>query len=231
MPTKFYLHNATTGDSGTLPGAGVSVATTAPTKIASGVNRSMDDTIGTAQASVVLTTNATTASQPSLICRFLSSPIAAQTIAAQLVICSEAFAESSLNSNFLLEMVLAVWRPGTGEVVGRMSDWVSPNFDASRTIEPTSAGVETAFTNSPSNGGTTSVTAQDGDVLVLEYWRDDTAQGMATAYTNTAYYDGTTEGSATTNAAYLLFANNVTMSAGAAANPPYLNPMQPLIVQ
>lgn len=218
MALKFYLHNATTTDTGTLPGAGASVATTAPVLIASGVNRSMDATIGTAQASVVLTTNAVTTAQQSLIVRFLSAPIAAQTLAAQTVFCSTAFSESSLNSNLHLQMVLAVWRPGTGAVVGRLSDWNGAvGFNASSTLEPSVAATETTDT-APQNSTTSAVTAAADDVLVLELWRDTTAQTMATAYTNTVFYDGTVEGSATTNAAYLNFTNDVAMS-GAAALP------------
>src|SRR4051812_14949845 len=83
MVLKFYLHDATTTDTGTLPAAGVSVTTQAPTQIADGTNRSMDDTIGALQASVALTTQAHTSPQPSLIARFCSAPIAAQTLAAQ----------------------------------------------------------------------------------------------------------------------------------------------------
>jgi hypothetical protein len=99
-----------------------------------------------------------------------------------------------------------VWRPGTGTVVGRIWDSLG---GGNSTTEPAVAATEESA--DAALNGTTSVTAQDGDVLVCELWRDGTVQGMGTAYTNTVFYDGTTEGSASTNAAYLLFANDVAM--------------------
>ena len=42
----------------------------------------------------------------------------------------------------------------------------------------------------------------DGDILVVELWAENT-QGNSTSRTNTIYYDGTTEGSTTSNAAFL----------------------------
>src|SRR5947209_3318571 len=100
MVLKFYLHNATTGDTGTLPATTASISGSVPTKIASGTNRSMDATIGVAQTSVALTTNANQVGQPSLIARFCSAPIAAQTIASQAFALHAASSMSSALSAF-----------------------------------------------------------------------------------------------------------------------------------
>jgi hypothetical protein len=220
---KFYLHRAVTGDSGTLPAATVSVSATTPTQIADGTNYSMDSTISAvAQTSKVLTTNAVTTAQASLIVRFLSVPIAAQTIAAQTIHYRCAISESNSNSNFGVSYVLALWRPGTGAVVSRLQDQL--NGTQSRNATTTEADADLGTTS-------TVATAQDGDVLVMEFWRDLVVQGMATSYSNTVFYDGTVEGSATDNAAYVLFANDVAMQAAAAAQVPYVNSMPPLIAQ
>lgn len=223
MTLKFYLHNAATSDTGTLPGAGVSVSATTPSQIVSGTNRAMNGTIGVFQASGLLTTLANTNPQPSLIHRFLSDPIAAQTIASQLVSVKLGVAESNLNSNVHLVAIVAVWRPSDGSIVGRIWDG-----GGSSTAEPAVAATEES--QNTSLNGTTSVVAADGDVIVCEVWRDSTIQAMATAYTNTAFYDGTVEGSASDNAAYLLFANDVAMFT-APARVPYTNPMPQLLAQ
>jgi hypothetical protein len=112
-------------------------------------------------------------------------------------------------------MVLGVWSPGTGALVGNIADWVGL---AQRVNLNSTTEIDATLTNS---SFVSSRTASDGDVLVLEVWRDNIAQSMSTAYSNTIFYDGTTEGSATTNAAYLLFANDVAMSGAAAHIPPH----------
>jgi hypothetical protein len=218
MTQRFYLHAATTTDTGTLPGAAVSISATTPTKIASGVNRDMNDTGGVLQTSVVLTTNANVNPQPSMIARWLSKPIAAQTINTVVNIgVSGAHAESNLLSNFESIFVLGVWRPGTGALVGRIFD------QAGRLVEPGTAAVEEWEDGSVSAGFQTAVTSQLGDVLVLEWWRADTVQGMATGYTNTAFFDGTIEGSATTAAAFVDVGQEITMAAVPVPDVPYRN--------
>lgn len=212
MVTKFYLHNATTTDFGTLPAAGVSASTvsaSAGTTI-SLVNKSMDATIGTAQASLAKTTLATTTAQKVPIGRWLSAPLAAQTIAAQLVNLGIAGSESSTNSAFGTKTEIVVWRPSTGARVGEV--FLGGTF-ATGVFSATTE----ASTLTQSSGNSSSIVLQDDDILIVEVWRNLAVQTMATAYTNTIFFDGTTEGSATTNAAYVLFANDVALSAAAAA--------------
>lgn len=201
--SKFYLHATTTGNGGTLPAGTASVSATSPTKIASGTNRSMNATIGTSQTSIALTTNAVTSNQSSMIGRWISDPIGAQTISSQTITVHCGESESNSNSNFNVSYVLAVWRPSNGSVVGRI-------YDLNAALSP-AAGTSETDTSISTSTGVSSVTASQGDVLVIELWRNSTVQGMGTSYTNTIFYDGTTEASASTNAAYVNFANAITM--------------------
>lgn len=203
MPTKFYLHAATTAVAGTLPSS--SVSGTAPTQTASATNRTFDTSIGTGQTSVTLTTLAQTTTQNGVICRFISPPLEAQTLSSQVISMSGAFSESNASSDFIPNWVLAVWRPSTGALVGRMVDrtgvaWAEPGT------------TQTAGTSNAAGGVTvTAQTAQQGDVLVIELWRAPGTQGMAVAYTNIAFFDGTTEASTTNCATFIQFTNDVAL--------------------
>lgn len=191
---KFYLHAAVTDVSGTLPGAS-SIAAVAPSALFDQVNRKMDDVIGTAQTSKAYTTISTSSAQSALMGRFVSSPIAAQTIPSQGVTVSCAGSENSGQSNFQMTFSLAVWRPSTGAIVGRIADRVATATEYNTTQTSRVASV----------AASTAVTALDGDVLILEVWRASVAQGTTTPRTNTIFYDGTTELSSTSDAAYLSF--------------------------
>lgn len=210
MATKFYLHRDTTADTGTLPGAGVSVGTFSVTAIATGgdTNRVADTTIGvSAQTSIALTTNNVQTPQPSLMLRCVSAPIAAQTLSAQTITLGVGVKESNTNSNFACELVvLAVWRPGTGAIVGYLFD------TGGLGVGPGVLGNSTSQLWGTSGVTCSPVTSQDGDILVFELWRSTATQGMSTAYTNTIFYDGTTEASTTNAASYVNFANTVTFA-------------------
>jgi hypothetical protein len=220
--SKFYVHRTATSDTGTLPAAGASVSATTPRVILDGTNYSMDATIGAgAETSKVLTTIADTAAQASLLVRFLSDPIAAQTIAAQTVTFDLSRVESNANSNFACLAVIAVWRPTGGSVVGRIADLALNLGLNSSTTKAAGSASQTS----------TSVTAANGDILVLEVWRDATVQAMATAYTNSYFYDGTTESSITSEASFISFTTPITMSGGGAPaeQPVHRNPMVQLL--
>ncbi len=166
-------------------------------------NKSMDGTIGVSQTSLAYATDNTSATdQKQPLVRFLGPLIAAQTISAQSVSYHAGVQQSNTNSVFQAWCCIGVWRPGTGALVGMLHDNIAIGAMAA------SGTGETAGSNSVISA---SVTAQDGDILVLEVWRNNSAQTMATSYTDTVYYDGTTEDSTTSNAAYLLFANDVAL--------------------
>lgn len=202
---KFYFHDAASGVVGTLPSASTQaqIVTPAVTATGAGTNRSMDDTAGVSQVSVAATSLATTGTpDPIWFRRFVSPPLAAQTIASGAWTLSGAGSESSTNSNFQFNFgSLYAWRPGTGAIVG---SWVFDRTTQSDAL--TEFGTtQTALAPVLSAGVVSSVTLQGGDVLVYELWGDHTSfgQGMATAYTNTLFYDGTTEASTTSCAAFL----------------------------
>jgi hypothetical protein len=206
MATKFYLLDGATTDTGTLP-SGFAAADDA--SLTSSVNVSGADTNRTAsttisgtagQRSGVLTTLANVNAQPSLLRRFVSDPIAAQTIGVQTLGYGCATSESSTNSDFLAQFRVSLWRPGTGALVG---------FLTFGTTSPEATTSEVWISGNIA-AATTSRTALDGDIIVIEAWRPVTVQLMATAYTNTFFYDGTTEGSATTPASFINFPNTLT---------------------
>ena len=201
MATKFYFHDATTGNTGTLPAGKHSASTPSVTATGANTQRSMDGTKGTTQTSSALTTLASTSAQPCLFRMFESTPLQAQTISAGNWQLSMAGSEANANANLHFTACVYVWRPSTGAVVGSLI------FDlaAASTIEPSTS--ETAVTDATISGG--SVTALSGDILVCEIWRDTTVQGNAIARVNTFFYDGTTEASASTNAAFLQAPANV----------------------
>jgi type IV pilus biogenesis protein CpaD/CtpE len=214
LPNKFYLDRDASEVQGTLPASNATVSATTPTYtpgVTNGTavtpllaNHALNPNIGLfnqtslAYASAAVTTNQR---QP-LLC-FASMPLAAQTIAAQALTISVGFGCSSTVTAFQISAVLAVWRPGTGALVGRIHDLTTSSASATAS--------QTVLTLNIPSGSTAAVTAQAGDVLILEIWRNATVQTMGTSYTNTVYYDGTTEASTSNIAAYLLFTNNVTL--------------------
>ena len=203
MTLKFYLHAATSGDTGTLPGSSpISTPSAFLVQSASATTlRSMDGTIGSSQTSIALTTSATTGSQRNWFARFLSDPIAAQTISAQTVAIHMGASESNANSNMAIAaFYVTVWRPSTGAEVGSLLNSIT-------TVSAEPGTSETAINVSLTSA---SRTVQDGDIIVFEVWSNQ-QQSMGTAYTNTIFFDGTTEDSTTSNAAYVGFTNDVAM--------------------
>jgi hypothetical protein len=211
--TKFYFHGAASANTGTLPTAKVSATTPTVTTSGSWTQRVMDGTKGTSETSQGLNTSATKVAQTGLYWQALSAPIAAQTIAAQGFTISSALAQGNTNSALYLNRgCLAVWRPSTGALIGRI-------FDQAQLTAVAATTVEYALNGTVASGSTSAVTAADGDILVYECWTNCT-QAKASAYFDSYYIDGTTEDGTVGsggNAAYILFTNAVTMLGGAAA--------------
>jgi hypothetical protein len=195
---KLYLHDAATGNTGTLPSGKQSATTDAQSSTPTGKNtqRSMDGTAGSSQTSASWSTLANTSAQPTMLRMFESGPLAAQTIAAGNWQLSMAGIEANANANLHFTACVYVWRPSTGALVG------SRIFDttAASTGEPGTS--EAAVSDATISGG--SVTTAAGDILVCEIWRDATTQGNGIARACQFFYDGTTEASTSTNAAFLL---------------------------
>lgn len=211
MATKLYFHDAASPDTGTLP-SGDGYANGGGSSInhvtGAGTNRDATPSIGVSQTSIVMTTQAITTSQESLLRRFLSRPLAAQTIPSQSITAGLAIASSNLSSNFFTNGIEAgIWRPSTGAYIATL--WASGPFLLGTAVgENTLAATEQWFTSGAETSASRDVL--DGDILVFGVWRDATVQGMGTSYTNTFYYDGTTEGSATSAASYINFPTTLT---------------------
>ncbi|HYE89198.1 MAG TPA: DUF6701 domain-containing protein [Vicinamibacterales bacterium] len=193
--TKFYFHDAASPNLGTLPGAGTMSATTPNvTAAGAGTNRDMDEVIGSAQTSVSINTLPVTTLQRNWFRRFVSRPLAAQTLPTGAWTIQGAASESAGASDMhVWGAVIKVWRPSTGTTVATLLD--NPQLGAT---EP-----GTSQTNiSTATGSIAGVAVNDGDVLVIELWSEN-VQSSANARVNTIFYDGTTEGSITSNAAFL----------------------------
>jgi hypothetical protein len=196
--STFYLHHAASTESGTLPSPGGAVTFTA-TWVASGLgNKILDDVPGTIQQTMQAGTVATTTYQAGLMGRWLSAPLAAQTIPAQTVVLRIAAKESSSSANAQIDFYLGLWRPSTGQY-----------FAISGAGSP-SAEIGTGETNYALTKSFGAITAQDGDLLLLEV-QSAAIQAMATSYTVNIYYDGTTIDSTTSNRALMTFPTALTM--------------------
>lgn len=149
----------------------------------------MDTNIGTSQASLVLNSNGTTSLQRYYFTRFVSPPLAAQTLTAQTWTYNYATVALSTSSAFPaptaasvpVRVVCYVWRPSTTSVYAFILDGNGGNGRAT-TTERSQVGT---FTGSGFSG------VQDGDVICFEVWFEIT-QTNTVATTDTFYYDGTT---------------------------------------
>jgi fibronectin-binding autotransporter adhesin len=195
---KFYLHDAalSPAPSPNAPGASsLSGATPGVTATGASTNRAMTGSAGSAQASAALSTLASTTAQVNWFRRFVSAPMAAQTIGAGNWVLSGAASESAAQSNLIL------WRGGVYRY--RPSDDTTATIfqDVTTNTTPgTEPGTtQTAISSTWAGSGTTLVA---GDVIVLELWGQNT-QANGTSRTNTIFYDGTTEASTTNCATFL----------------------------
>jgi hypothetical protein len=204
---KLYFHDASSPLSGTLPPSTTESAT-APTKTATGAgtNRAMDGTAGSSQVGPTLSSNKSTTKQNNWWRRFLSAPIAGQTLGSGTWTIRAAIKTSNTSSAWKVSACVYVWRPSNGTLVGRILDAVTTGVG-------TSAGTGETDTTAVALSGTGSnVTASDGDILVVEVWGSVT-QSSTTSRTWSLYYDGTTEGSTASNAAYILAPAAITLLA------------------
>src|SRR5262252_2597197 len=208
MPANtLYLHLTSAVNKGTLPANNADISAkaayvtpgasngTATTPLLA--NHTLDTNLGTAQQVQTYTTFAGTVAQQQPLIRFVSMPLAAQTIGGTIGFYGASSA-SNAASAFSVTWCLGVWRPSTGVLVGMLYDGVNLGQGTA-----TVGSSETTF--GMSGVVPASVPMQDGDVLVLEVWRNNNAQTMATSYTNSFFFDGNTIGSSSNCSAYLAF--------------------------
>ena len=203
MTTTLYFHAPASAVAGTLPSSTQSgLSFTGSGGDAQSVNRSMTATIGSSQTSLAVTSAANTSTNHYYFTRFVSPPLAAQTIPSGTSNWSYDFGakESNNSANFpvttssvITSICVYVWRPGTGALVGTI---VGGSSSSSYSEASTS---ESALSGTFSGA---SVVCQAGDVICMEIIFT-TTQGSSSSYTDTFYYDGTTTNSTSSNAAYL----------------------------
>jgi len=206
---KFYLHDAVTPNSGTMPSAAIGTTGDAPGATTA---RDATDTIGVANPDIESTVTAT-ANQNAQNWghrRFVSRPLAAQTISLGTWTLSYARSESNTSHNQSVRCTIYTWRPSTGLLVTTV---VAANVIVG--AEPTSANSEQA--ESVSGSGSSAV-VQNGDILVFDIYTSFT-QSMSSAYTETFAYDGDTEGSTTSCASFVQAPNPITLAGGTNPGP------------
>lgn len=189
---RFYFHAANSTVTGTLPTSEQSTARSSAKDVdAQTVNRSMDANIGTSQTSITLSSLANTSTNNYYFTKFVSGPLAAQTIAANTWNYAFAANEAAIANNFpvgaantAIPITCYVWRPSTGARIGYVLDGNSAAVYAECSAGTTEKSMYGQFTGS-------AVTISDGDVLVFEVWFT-TTQATGTASNDIFYFDGTT---------------------------------------
>lgn len=171
----------------------------------------MTTTIGSSQTSIATAGGATASSQTIYITRFVSEPIYQTSISANTWSLSVAFSESASQQNFPvngtdqpLRINCYVWRPG-GSKVGTILDGTTTSTADESTSERAS---NVTFSGS-------SVTIQNGDVIIIELWA--TGVVRSTSGVMSFFYDGatvtTTDGTVSNHASFLETPENLNFTA------------------
>ena len=218
---KFYLLDATSPNTGTMPSSSPTFESGNPdTGDATGASTARDatDVAGASNPDVEssITALANQNAQAFGHRRFVSRPLAAHTFASGdgSWTFSYARSQSNANHNCRIQCQVYCWRPGTGARVGGSGQGPSA-FITGATLAVTAETADSAT----ANWGTTSVTIQDGDILVFDVI-DSFTQSMSTAYTSQFAYDGTTEASTTTCASFVTPPAALTLFTAVTTTPP-----------
>lgn len=204
MTTRFYFHDATSSVSGTLPAATQSASTALLNYEAQTVNRSMNTTIGTAQASKTLVNSTTRAARNKFyVTKFISDPINQSGIAANTWTYNFAAKNSNLTptddypctdlaGSPIPVITCYVWRPSTGAKVGNIIDAsVTGFFDTGNQQTSPAGGTLNEVVEHSTFTGAAVAGAAANDVIVFEAWTSawlSTAASVTLSY----FYDGTT---------------------------------------
>lgn len=192
MATKLYF-SSTNSSQVNLPTTEQSTLGT-PTRNADAltVNRTLSETKGAAQASLSVSTPATTSLIICYFSRFVSDPLDMTSIPSQTWTYNFASSTGNLNANFPVNgsnkpvyVNCYIWRPSTTSVVGTVLDGDS----ASVYNEPTTT-TEKVMHGTFSGAAVSSLTT--GDVLIFEVWFN-IIQSSSNGRLDVWYYNGTTE--------------------------------------
>ena len=197
MTTRLYFRS-TSSTLNNLPTNEQSSLTPTLTSDAVTVNKTLDESIGSGQTSLVITSNATTSRQDLYFSRFVSPYLDMASLPAQTWTYNFATKQDDTNGNFpcsgsnkVVNATCYVYRPLTQTKVGDVLDG-----DTAAVYDEIAANVERAGHGTFDGASVSSM--QNGDVLIFEVWFKIT-QTTAASRTFTWYYDGTTA-TATKNA-------------------------------
>jgi hypothetical protein len=226
MATRMFLHHALSSVSGTLPNSEQSSKAINFNYDAQSVNRSMDTTIGTSQATLSFISNQVRNDEFGYVTKFISpnlnqTGLAANTwswnYAAKISAGGPINAYPTPSTSDNMPICVYVWRPSTGAKVANI-------FDGNTSTTGYDVGFENNL-NEVVEKGTFSGAAVAGtavnDVIVVEMWvRLDAVNTTST--TCSVFYDGTTvntgaSGTTVSNhASFLETPENLTFVAGGA---------------
>lgn len=186
--TTLYFRGTASALAGTFPTETKSKQVPDSQNAAAGTLKTMTLAIGSSVKNLAVATIATVEPQSSYIGAWCS-PILDRTqfIGNEAQLCSVGLGqrESSLAANFSVNTVVVyVWRPITGQVVGYLTDSAGVSLGG---VEPTAANATQTsyFYFTPKK-----VLASAGDVIICELWASF-QQDTAVSRTGTFYYDGT----------------------------------------
>lgn len=204
MATRLYFHSALSTEAGTLPLSEQSTKTAIQNYEAQTVNRTMDTSIGVAQATLSFVNTTNTANNTNYyVSKFVSPELNMTAIALNNWRYNFACKHSSLSvvddypttdaATPVLPLCCYVWRPSTGVKVANIFDGTTTGYVDTGNY---TGHATQQTTNEIAEDGTFSGAAvagiQTGDVIIFEVWIS-VFTTTTTSVTLSWFYDGTTE--------------------------------------
>lgn len=190
MATRFYFHNAIDSTDG-LPIEEQSTLSLNRSVDSGSTNRQMNSTVGTSEATLQLTSIASTSQQNYYVTRFVSPALGVTSIAANTWTYTFTASTNSLQANFPVSgtnqpvyVNCYVWRPSTSTKIGTIQDG-----NTLSTVDEGNAFQQHYHIVNFMGSAVSSMQATD--VLCFEVWFRIT-QSSATGYTDNFRFDGTT---------------------------------------
>lgn len=218
MATRLYFHAANSTISGTLPSTEQSTLTAGSTGDAETVNRSMDTTKGTSQATVSDTPIGSEITNH-YFTKFVSPLLNQTSVAANTWTYAFTAAEGDTSNNFPVDgtnqpvrVCCYVWKPSNGTKYGNILDG-----NTASTVDEGNANQQRWHIVTFSGSAVSSLTAGDA-VIVFEVWFVcDTSASVGGS--DIFYFDGTNDttaenGTTTSAASYLQTPENLTFLQG-----------------
>lgn len=196
--SKFYFHDATTGDTGTLPSSQVYTQSVISTRTGANTNRSADATIGTSEVSCGI--GVQHAKGYEFMRRFVSAPLAAQSFSGTVTY-EGCFSQNYASAGPVGSVGVSIWRPSTGS---KVSEFAYPIYASLGSFSTSKEWLVPQLSQDASGS------SSSGDILVFEVFAANDAE-TTPDYSANFYFDGTTESSTTSAASFITFSNPVLM--------------------